>query len=151
MYFFGEYNFSVEYKPRRLGVVANELSRRHYFEPSAPVNSDKFPTVAALTASVTSSPLLEDVRKLIRRRYESPAPDGSDCIFIPKILDVFAGSIPFLFGSVYDSRWVSVLYSRCRRLVSSFPRMIICDCESCLNVTMKQQVGILVVRRLTSR
>ena len=33
--FFAEYNFSVEYKPGRLNVVADALSRRTDFEPAA--------------------------------------------------------------------------------------------------------------------
>uniref|UniRef100_A0AAV1TXP6 Reverse transcriptase RNase H-like domain-containing protein n=1 Tax=Peronospora matthiolae TaxID=2874970 RepID=A0AAV1TXP6_9STRA len=61
--FFAEYNFSVEYKPERINVVANALSRRPDFEPTAQLNSRGDPTVATLTVSVPSSNLLDNVRK----------------------------------------------------------------------------------------
>ena len=58
--FFAEFNVSDEYKPGRLNVVADALSCRPDFEPTAPINSEALPTVAALSVSV---PLLDDVRK----------------------------------------------------------------------------------------
>ena len=66
--FFAEYNFSVEYKPGRLNVVANALLRRPDFEPAA--QPDTVPTsVAVLTSSVPSSTLFEDIRKATIRRW----------------------------------------------------------------------------------
>uniref|UniRef100_A0AAV1U9V4 Integrase n=1 Tax=Peronospora matthiolae TaxID=2874970 RepID=A0AAV1U9V4_9STRA len=64
LFFFAEYNFSVEYKPGRLNVVADTLSRRPDFEPTAQPNSRIDPTVATLAVSVPSSNLLDDVRLL---------------------------------------------------------------------------------------
>ena len=61
--FFAEYNFSVEYKPGRLNVVDDALSSRTDFEPDAQSNSEDYTTVATLIVSVTSSDLLDDVRK----------------------------------------------------------------------------------------
>ena len=58
--FFAEYNFSVEYKPGRLNVVANALSRRPDFEPAAQPATGPT-TVATLTSSVPSSTLFEDI------------------------------------------------------------------------------------------
>ena len=63
MSFFAEYNFFVEYKPRRLNVVADALLRRPDFQPESQSNSEDKPTVATLTVSVPSSTLLDDVRK----------------------------------------------------------------------------------------
>jgi hypothetical protein len=59
--FFAEYNFSVEYKSGRLNVVADALSRRPDYEPTAPAQVS-VSAAAALTASVPSSTLLDGVR-----------------------------------------------------------------------------------------
>ena len=61
--FFAEYNFSVEYKPGRLNVVADALSRRPDLEPATQSNSGINPTVLILTTSVLSSTLLDDIKK----------------------------------------------------------------------------------------
>ena len=63
LYFFAKYKFSVEYKSGRLNVVADALSRRPDLESDAQFTSEDHPTVSALTVSVPSSSLLDDVRK----------------------------------------------------------------------------------------
>ena len=72
--FFAEYNFSVEYKPRRLNIVANALSRR--LEPGAQSNSEDKPTVATLTVSVLSSTFFDEVRKASTKDKDPSALDG---------------------------------------------------------------------------
>ena len=61
--FFAKYNFSVEYKPGRLNVVSDALSRRPDLEPTTHFNSEALPTIASLSVSVPSSPLLDELRK----------------------------------------------------------------------------------------
>ena len=56
--FFAEYNFSVEYKPGRLNVVAPPD-----FESAAQSNSGVDTTVATLVTSVPSSTLLDDIKR----------------------------------------------------------------------------------------
>ena len=65
--FFAEYNFSVEYKPGRLNVVVDALSRRSDFESAGQSNSRVDTTVATLVTSVPSSTLLDDTKSLHRR------------------------------------------------------------------------------------
>ena len=60
---FAEYNFSVEYKPRRLNVVADALSRRPDFDSAAQSNSGVDTTVATLVTSVPSSTMLDDIKR----------------------------------------------------------------------------------------
>uniref|UniRef100_A0AAV1U0V7 Integrase zinc-binding domain-containing protein n=1 Tax=Peronospora matthiolae TaxID=2874970 RepID=A0AAV1U0V7_9STRA len=69
--FFEEYNFTVEYKPGRLSVVADALSRRPDFEPVVKPNSETV-SVAVMTSSVPSTTLHDDVR----RAYAQDAVSG---------------------------------------------------------------------------
>ncbi|GMG17914.1 unnamed protein product [Phytophthora fragariaefolia] len=56
--FFAEYNFQVEYKPGRLNVVADALSRR----PDYVVHKADANVIGVLRTSTPSSSLLDDVR-----------------------------------------------------------------------------------------
>ncbi|KAE9083768.1 hypothetical protein PF007_g21775 [Phytophthora fragariae] len=56
--FFAEYNFQVEYKPGRLNVVANALSRR----PDYAVHKAEANAIGVARTSTPTSSLLDDVR-----------------------------------------------------------------------------------------
>ncbi|GMF53826.1 unnamed protein product [Phytophthora fragariaefolia] len=56
--FFAEYNFQVEYKPGRLNVVADALSRR----PDYAVHKTDADAIGVVWTSIPSSSLLDDVR-----------------------------------------------------------------------------------------
>ncbi|GMF61449.1 unnamed protein product [Phytophthora fragariaefolia] len=56
--FFAEYNFQVEYKPGRLNVVADALSRR----PGYAVHKADANAIGVVRTSTPSSSLLDDVR-----------------------------------------------------------------------------------------
>ncbi|KAE8951811.1 hypothetical protein PR001_g33569 [Phytophthora rubi] len=56
--FFAEYNFQVEYKPGRLNVVADALSRR----PDYAVHKADANAIGVVRTSTPSSSLLDDVR-----------------------------------------------------------------------------------------
>ena len=60
--FFVDYNLSVKFKPERLNVVADALSRRPNFKPAAPLDTDPA-TFAVLTSSVPSSDIIEGYTK----------------------------------------------------------------------------------------
>ena len=49
--FFADHNLSVEYKPGRLNVIADALSRQSDLDPGAQSNSEDNLTVARLTVS----------------------------------------------------------------------------------------------------
>ncbi|GMF64270.1 unnamed protein product [Phytophthora fragariaefolia] len=58
--FFAEYNFQVEYKPGRLNVVADALSRR----PDYAVHKTDANAICVVRTSTPSSSLLDEVRSV---------------------------------------------------------------------------------------
>ena len=58
----------MEYKPGRLDVIADALSRRPDLESTAQSNSEVDTTVATLVTSFPSSTLLNDIKKSLMEK-----------------------------------------------------------------------------------
>ena len=147
--FFAEYNFSVEYKPGRLNVVADALSRRPNFEPAA--QPDTGPTtVAVLTSSVPSSILLEDTCKaydpgMVRLMDHLSQPSRQSLKRLPPVYRFSTDGYTVHNGLL---KYTAVAGDT---LVSSYRTMVTCDCASCMCTTMHLLVDIVVERRHISQ
>ena len=146
------YNFSVEYKPGRLNVVADALSRRPDFESAAQYNSGVDTTVATLVTSVPSSTLLDDIKKAY-------AEDEAILRLMDHLVTPSRKSIKDLLALYRSSADRYTTRNGCciiqpllaTHLVSSSPLIMICACASCMSAMMHRLVGIVGVRRLISR
>ena len=147
--FFAEHKFSVEYKPGRLNVVADALSRRPDFKPAE--QPDTGPTtVAVLMSSVPSSTLFEDIRKA----YDSLMVRLMDYLSQPSRQSL--KRLPPVYRSSTDRYIVHNGLLKYRplpetRLVSSYWTTVTCDCASCMSTTMHLLVDIVVERRHISQ
>ena len=111
--FFAAYKFYVKYKPGRLSVISDALSRRPDFE--SPAQPDTGPTtVELLTLSVPSSTLLEDIRKAYNPEIVS--------LFIhlnlPEDPKPAVGGLSILNRQIYSLQRLTDIFSSFRRHAS---------------------------------
>ncbi|KAE9355063.1 hypothetical protein PF008_g4249 [Phytophthora fragariae] len=104
--FFAEYNFQAEYKPGRLNVVADALSRR----PDYAVHKADANEIGVARTSTPSSSLLDDVRSAYSNDADakqlldySAAPSDKLCQKLTKHLRARVHKVRLLYSAVDDN------------------------------------------------
>ncbi|KAG6614040.1 reverse transcriptase [Phytophthora cinnamomi] len=144
--FFAEYNFRVEYKPGRLNVVADALSRRPDYSEAADVNA-----IDAMRTSTPTSSLLDDVKAA----YAHDA-DAKLCWpMAQRLLTSPVRSCPSTFVRVHTAfvcttDYCFIMQSTTTRIALSCQMTMTCDSGSCTSIMMPRLRDISGVRRLTS-
>ncbi|KAG4036123.1 hypothetical protein PC123_g28309 [Phytophthora cactorum] len=144
--FFAEYDFRVEYKPGRLNVVADALSRR----PDFAVKTADANRIGVESVSTPSSSLIDDMKAA----YASDADAKQLLSYASAPSDEARRKLaPHLRARAHRYRVHErlLLYAHwtTMRIVSSCRTTMICGFGSCTSTTMPLRQGILVVRRHT--
>ena len=149
--FFAEYNFHVEYKPGKLNVIADALSRRPDYESTGAHTSEQVTSV--ITASSPVSPLRTMIREAYKHDRELSclikyftSPSAKLLKELPKIYRcIFAR---YIFGSsCLTITFYGIVLKSTMLIASSFQTKRIFYYKSFSNIMILPRWDIVAVRK----